>query len=192
MQSTVVLTKTLAKKTADAKQAPSRSENPRQGQKTTHKRSQETKKNKRKGNHTSISKNKSKIISRSHARTPVECCGWGRCQVTSYVSSTHGRQPQHSQEQAQEQVSTRKIKSKDNRKSNDPYLAMKGKRQRCGRWLRSAEDQSTHSAAISAQANKLPRVAPDTRLQPPRPSRTLDLQNGVLESLVARQRLGAR
>ena len=125
MQSTVVLTKTLAKK----QQTQSKHH---QGQKNRGKgtrrrtRGVRKQKSKRKGNHTSISKNKSKIIARSHARTPVECCGWGRCQVTSYVSSTHGRQPQHSQEQAQEQVSTRKIKSNDHRKSNEPDLAMKG------------------------------------------------------------------
>ena len=30
------------------------------------------------------------------AQTSVECCVWGRCQVTSYVSNTHDPQPQHS------------------------------------------------------------------------------------------------
>ena len=29
-------------------------------------------------------------------QTSVECCVWGRCQVTSYVSNTHDPQPQHS------------------------------------------------------------------------------------------------
>ena len=194
MQSVVVLTKKLAKQ-ADAEQASSISESRGKGRirRTSGVRTnKQASAGKRKSNSNSIIKRKSKIVARSHARAPVECCGWGRCQVTSYVSNTHGRQPQHSQEQAQEQVSTRNIKSKDNRKSNEHDLAMKRKRQRCGRRLSSTEEQSTHSAAVSVQASKLPRVAPDTRLQPPRPSRTLDLQNVFVESLVARQRRSAR
>ena len=65
------------------------------------------------------------------------------------------------------------MNSKSNGKSSAQNLGMVMTGKQCGRELRPSETQSAQPAATPSQAHNIPRLAPVTRLQPARPSRTL-------------------